>query len=172
MNKFPGMDLHIVAHSLGGTLALLFSEELFSRAKSFADLEGNLVPEDCAGFSKKLAAVKESDRPAHLKNLAAQFAGDKMLRFDKTTPDAFYRSAISLVEWTESGKLLDLFNNIKVRKAFFFGEENKDISTLKKIKSEEKIMVPKVGHPMMTDNPKDFYIRLAQFIYKTKPDSK
>ena len=41
--RLPMWDIHIVAHSMGGAIALLFNSHVFSRVQSFANIEGNRV---------------------------------------------------------------------------------------------------------------------------------
>ncbi len=172
LNKFPGMDLFIVGHSMGGGIALLFSEALFKRVKGFANLEGNLLAADCGVFSKEVVKVSiERYRAKHFKRQKKLMAKWKMLKFDETTPDALYLSAQSLVEWSESSKFLDMFMELKVKKTYFYGEENQGMPLLKKLAPIESIMIPNAGHGMMTDNPGDFYLRLSEFIGDIKQGS-
>ena len=44
---FPDFNWHVVAHSMGGAIGLLLSDDILARIKSFSNLEGNLMPEDC-----------------------------------------------------------------------------------------------------------------------------
>ena len=46
---------------------------------------------------------------------------------DSTTADVMYRSAESLVSWSDSEKLLEAFASLACRKAYFYGSENSRI---------------------------------------------
>jgi pimeloyl-ACP methyl ester carboxylesterase len=57
LSILPKWNLQIAAHSMGGAIALLFSNEIFSRVKSFANIEGNLISEDCGLLSRGIISV-------------------------------------------------------------------------------------------------------------------
>jgi hypothetical protein len=68
------------------------------------------------------------------------------------------------VEWSDSGKLLEKFKKLNCKKSYFYGEENKDTPAVKETGFAEQYMISNSGHGMMTDNPKEFYAKLAGFI--------
>ena len=165
LNEFSFQELHIVAHSMGNAIALLFSAEVMSKVRSFANLEGNLISEDCGFLSRGIIEVsyqeyKNKNFRAHL----YQFARHPQLRFNQTTANAVYKSSESLVQWSDSRKLLLRYKNLSCKKCYFWGEENADMSVLKELQGEDTIMIPKSGHGMMTDNPLAFYTALSDFI--------
>jgi pimeloyl-ACP methyl ester carboxylesterase len=165
LTNLPPWSLHIAAHSMGGAVALLFNDEIFSRIISFTNIEGNLAAEDCGVMSRSIASLSFEvyrDRlyPKHVN----AFNGHHQLRFEESTPAAIYKSAVSLVEQSDSGGLLEKFNNLSCRTSYFYGEENKDMPVIKMLNTPHKYMIPNSGHGMMTENPEEFYTKLAEFI--------
>jgi len=165
LSLLPKWYIHIAAHSMGGAVALLFNSNIFSRVLSFTNIEGNLVSEDCGALSREIISVSYDDYKNDLyKKQLIEFRDHDQLRFEETSPIAVYKSAKSLVEWSDSGELLNKFRNLDCKKSYFYGEENKDMSALEKLDFVQKYMVHNSGHGMMTENPKEFYSKLAGFV--------
>ena len=158
--------LHIVTHSMGTAVGLLLSPGLFERAESFVNIEGNLIDADCGMLSRKIEATTLEDYQERLFPRHRRiYSGGKLLAFDKTTPLAVHKSACSLVQWSDSGELLDRFLNLECKRCYIWGEQNSDMPVLERLGSTPKFMIPNSGHGMMIDNPKEFYLTLANFIY-------
>ncbi len=165
MGLFPKLKIHIAAHSMGGAVGLLFSRGFFDRVASFANIEGNLIAEDCGILSRGIAGLtfekyKEELFPKQLN----EFAGHNQLRFEESTPEAIYRSAVSLVKCSDSGELLERFERLKCKKCYIFGEENRGMPVLRRLRAIPIVMISRAGHNIMTDNPDEFYPNLAAFI--------
>ena len=155
--------LHIVAHSMGGAVGLLLSPKILENLASFANVEGNLIAEDCGVASRKAATVSfEKFQDEILPELKVQFGSYGSL--DEALPEAFYRSAQSLVEMSESGKLLDKFLSLSCPKTYIFGDENRNHPTVLATKSVPQVEVSRSGHFPMIDNPIEFYSALSVFI--------
>jgi pimeloyl-ACP methyl ester carboxylesterase len=165
LTSLPSWDYHIVAHSLGGAVALLLPERVFERTLTFTNIEGNLISDDCGALSRGVTSLSFKDYENVLFHTQLkEFAGHHQLRFEESTAEAVYQSAISLVEWSDSGKLLPMFENLRCRKSYFYGEENKAMPILDRITFAEKFMVPNSGHGLMTENSNEFYNSLQKFI--------
>ena len=165
LDIFPAQRLHIVAHSMGNAIALLFTQNIFSKVQSFANLEGNLISEDCGLLSRGIIEVSFQEyQKRNFRSHLYEFARHSQLRFNQTTANAVYKSAESLVKWSDSGELLTRYFNLKCKKCYFWGEENSEMPVLKKLTSLKTIMIPNSGHGMMTDNPEAFYNELVKFI--------
>jgi len=165
LSQFPFWKIHIAAHSMGGAIGLLFSPEFFSRVLSFANIEGNLIGEDCGLLSRSIAKVSFDEYRDNLyKEQVIEFRDNLQLRFEETTPIALYKSAASLAKWSDSGELLNKFRELTCRKCYFYGEENKRMPVLEKLDFVTKEMIHNSGHAMMTENPEEFYTKLAEFI--------
>lgn len=161
----PFCTFHLVVHSMGNAVALLFSPALLSRVRSFANLEGNLIGEDCGLLSRGIAGVSLSEYQAGLfSRQRAEFAGHPQLCFEQTTAAAVHKSARSLVQWSDSGELHTRFRQLPCRKIYIWGEENRDMPVLQKLAGVETRMISRSGHGLMTDNPAEFYPFLAEFI--------
>lgn len=161
----PFFKIHIAAHSMGGAVALLFSNKFYEKVISFSNIEGNLIKEDCGLMSSGIVSVPFEDYssvvfPAQVK----EFEGHNQFRFNSTTAKAVYKSASSLVNWSCSGKLLEKFVLLKNRKCYFYGEENSSMPVLREIEGITSFMIHGAGHAMMTENPEEFYSKLKLFI--------
>ncbi|OGU57552.1 MAG: hypothetical protein A2V66_11135 [Ignavibacteria bacterium RBG_13_36_8] len=166
LETFPKMKIHIVAHSMGGAVPLLFYNELYPRIISFANIEGNLIAADCEMLSRPIVnAGYEKYRDELFEKQRNDFAQFEGLKFDETTPHAMYLSAKSLVEWSDSNILLEKFKSLKCKKAYFYGEKNKSMEVLNEVNDIEKIMISNSGHSMMLENHVDFYTKLYKFIF-------
>lgn len=165
LNLFPANQLHIVAHSMGNAISLLFSQNVFSKVQSYANLEGNLISEDCGLLSRRIIEVPFQEcQNRNFRSHLYEFVRHSQLRFNQTTANAAYKSSESLVRWSDSGELLDRYKNLACKKCYFWGEENAEMPVLKKLAGLKTTMIPDSGHGMMTDNPEAFYTELVKFI--------
>jgi len=159
--------IHIIAHSMGGAIGLLLPPDLLSSALTFANLEGNLSSEDCSIVSRKTVNVSfqkfEKEVLPEFKDMFKSL-GEGRFFLDSALPLGFYKSAESLVCWSDSGELISRFKNLACRKSYFYGEENSGMVALHRLNSIEKIMIGGSGHFMMNDNPDEFYSRLRTFL--------
>lgn len=143
-----------------------YSQKIFFiKAHSFSNLEGNLISEDCGLLSRGIIEVPYQEyKSRNFRSHLYEFARHAQLRFNQSTANAIYKSAGSLVEWSDSDELLEKYKNLTCKKCYFWGEENKKMPVLGKLNKAETIMIPNSGHGMMTDNPKVFYRTLSEFI--------
>ncbi len=173
LTKFSYKNLHIVAHSMGVAVALLLTDEILNSTKTFTNVEGNLIGTDCGIISRKIIsvppAVFESDIFPELRDKFNSF-GERHAAIDLTSADALYKSAKSLVAWSDSNKLLEIFLELPCRKAYFFGDKNIDLPTVTRAGDVQKVKIMQSGHFPMNDNPKDFYGELNKFINEDKQD--
>ena len=165
LNDLPNISIHIAAHSMGGAIALLLSENFFKRVISFANMEGNLIDSDCGILSRGIA---NSDYDEY-KNIIfpkqkLEFENHVQLRFNESNANAIYKSSKSLVKYSDSGELLAKFKSLACKKCYFWGQGNFAMPVRKQLKPIPEIMVPKSGHGMMNDNPDSFYTLLSGFI--------
>jgi pimeloyl-ACP methyl ester carboxylesterase len=169
LTKFSFKKLHIVAHSMGGAVALLLPDEILNGTKTFTNIEGNLTGADCGIISRKIISVPQEAFVSFFPVFRDKFNsfGERYAAIDSTTADALYKSAESLVAWCDSNKLLDIFLSLPCRKAYFFGDENADLPTLTRIGDVQKVKINQSGHFPMNDNPKDFYGELYKFLKGT-----
>ncbi len=170
MKEISSKQVHIVAHSMGGAIGLLLPSALLNSALTFANLEGNLISEDCGIVSRKTISVSfqkfEKELLPDLRALSKSL-GEGRFFLDSALPLGFYKSAESLVRWSDSGDLLSRFKNLRCRKSYFYGERNADLDVLHRLNTIEKVKISRSGHFMMNDNPEEFYSRLGIFLSTT-----
>ena len=170
LDNFNPDKVHIVAHSMGGVIGLLLAEKIGNAVASFMNIEGNLISEDCGPLSRKPKSVslKEFNNRIfnELKSTIA-LSRDKSSKLwltwcEQSDALAYYKTSISLVEWSESGNLLRKFKELKVNKAYFYGAKNSQMKIMDRLQTIRKISISNSGHFPMIDNPKEFYATLAE----------
>jgi len=170
LKEISSKQVHIVAHSMGGAIGLLLPSALLNSALTFANLEGNLISKDCGIVSRKTISVSfqkfENELLPDLRALSKSL-GEGRFFLDSAFPLGFYKSAESLVRWSDSGDLLSRFKNLPCRKSYFYGERNADLDVLHRLNTIEKVMISRSGHFMINDNPEEFYSRLRIFLSTT-----
>jgi len=167
----------LVGHSLGGLVALLYSERYSPHVEAFIDVEGNLSGEDCfisrkmmkqdfskfktAAFPKFVRKMKKSD------NTGFKKYGEILEKY--TSPRAFYNYCPSLVRYSEEGELIDKFLNLEVPKMFIHGSENHTLSYLPVLRQGDcqVVEIPGSDHCPNYDNPSVFYREIAGFVKET-----
>ena len=166
VRSFPHKRFHVVAHSMGAAIGLLFSDNMFDSVISFVNVEGNLISEDCGLVSRQTTAVSydrfEGELLPYLKTRSREEA--PCFDLNMALPLAFYKSAQSLVAWSESGRLLERFKNLKCRKAYFYGEQNSGMKVFQRLGGVERRSIRHSGHFMMNENPEAFYSELRDFL--------
>lgn len=171
IDLFVHRQLHIVGHSMGGAIGVLLCAMIGERVSSFINVEGNLIAADC-GVSRKIVSMSheeffETECPELY--LTAESSGEQGVRMwaslaEQASPEALYRSASSLVEWSDSGVLLTEFLALRCPKVYVYGERNRELKSLAGIGSIQLRAIPRCGHFPMNDNPDEFYGFLAQWL--------
>jgi len=161
LDQFEYRELNIVAHSMGGAVALLLTN-FIDKIHSIALLEGNLILEDCK-ISRRVAKMGEDKFvngvfPRAPINYRCQ--GNES--DPEINPKAYFRSAKSLVEWSSSGKLLDIYTNLSIRKSYIYGDRNSSMPVISRLNEATVFEIPNSGHFMMNDNPEDTYAVIAK----------
>lgn len=167
VKELPASKVHIIAHSMGGAIGLLLPPWLLESTLSFANLEGNLTGEQCGIVSRKTIRVTldkfEKEVLPDIKSLSKSF-GEGRFFLESALPFGFYKSAESLVHWSDSGELLTRFIKLPCNKSYFYGQENAGMAVLGRLNAIEKVMIGNSGHFLMNDNPNQFYPRLREFL--------
>lgn len=171
INQLAPPSFYIVAHSMGAAVGLLLPPKLLLATAAFINLEGNLISEDCSLISRKIAAVSlsefESELLPQFKNIL-QPDDRKNFFLETASPLGFYKSSRSLIRWSDSGELLNRFNRLRCPRAYIYGDKNKDLPVLNRLKQVEKIKISNSGHFMMNDNPDECYHKLHGFLKTLK----
>ena len=172
LDRFKPAKIHIVAHSMGGAVGLLLAEKIGEMVASFINVEGNLISEDCGPLSRKSISVSFEEFNARefdeLKSLV-RMSRDKSSKLwlswcEKSDSLAYYKTSRSLIEWSENGNLLKIFEKLKVNKAYLYGAKNSEMKIIDRLHTIRKIPISHSGHFCMIDNPKEFYSTIAEIL--------
>jgi pimeloyl-ACP methyl ester carboxylesterase len=171
VNSLNAKKVYLVGHSMGGSIGLL-AAPLVKNLMIFINAESNLAPIGSA-WDARIAANQpfwlfRSRTLPLLKSLLRLHPKQRMRVwaqwFDVASSLALHKSVQSLVNWSDSGKLLPLFIALP-HKAYIYsanGKRRKDV--VPKLDASMVYKVPASGHAMMTDNPNDFYDTVAKII--------
>ena len=167
IKKLKLKNLTLVGHSMGGSIGILVAKKIPHMINSFICIEGNLSSSDCT-ISRKATALPYDNYKKRISSIILTLsspeekAGIKhwLECIERSDPMAFNQSSQSLVDWSDTGKLLMWFQEFKFYKKYFFGEKNKKLWILSHLNEQDKISIPRCGHFPMIDNPDDFYEEL------------
>jgi len=162
--------IHLVGHSMGGAVGVIATQGE-SSVECLVSADGNLVAEDCGLASREIA---DQSPMTFIHEGFSQFLGilqsssrrDYSAWFDwcrNADPHALHQAARSLVEWSDSGKLLELFNSLTCKAYLYGGLDSKEY-VLHQIANAAISAIPSAGHFMMVDNPRSFYRVLAKVL--------
>ncbi len=158
--------IHLVAHSMGGTIALLLPSRMLARLANLILVEPRLKKSSC-GIAAEAAQVSYQD---FLSDVYPRFrkrvSSDPRAAYDldRADPEAFYNSARSLVHWTEGDEMLERFQLTPCHRVFIYGHYNQHLEELKTLDSASKIEIQNAGHFVMHDNPDAFYRQFATML--------
>ena len=164
--------VYLVGHSMGGGIGLLATPLLKESIAVFISVEGNLASTDSSAVTRSI-----SRQPFWLFRIltfpAIKFLAllnpDRSMRFwgrwcREASPLGFYKSAQSLVSWSDSGKLLPMFNYLP-RKAYIYGEHGiRKENVVPKLSKPVTYEITSSGHIPMVDNAGEFYATIAKII--------
>ena len=170
-HAFPD-NIVLIAHSMGGPIAVSMAELLGNRVVGIIYAEGNLDESDCF-FSKTIIdsfSIKDWIESGFNKFLA-RFQKNSGLAtyattFSKASPVAIYRSSQDLFEVSRVDTLTVRLSKLFIPILGIYGARNKG-----KFDSEKKFsalfpirFIPNAGHSMMLDNPDAFYKIISNFL--------
>lgn len=171
IKKLNLTKIHIIGHSMGGMIAVFLMQLIPEKIVSVVNIEGNLIKEDC-GKSKDVAKLSFNefkdyfiDFKKELKNSNEPSASVRAECISKAADYAFYKTSKSIVDWSNSGKLLSLFLQSKIKRFYFYSENTPNKKILKLLKNKiPLIKISKSGHFMILDNPREFYKKLYEIL--------
>lgn len=179
INRIPHERLSLVCHSMGGAVGLIAVQERRDLG-IFVSVEGNLIAQDCGIVSRSTAtqSVTEFARVGFknfLDHLRVSENADEMAWakwYSRSDPAALHESASSLVEWSDSGKLLELFKSLNDQ-VYVYGQDDSKDYLLSELTGLETYAVPSAGHFVMLDNAEGFYSLLAKLLHRSQdsPDT-
>ena len=166
--------LHIVAHSMGAAPGLLMTEKSGLPLASFVNVEGNLVSEDAGMLSRRTAETTlEKFKSVNYQKLisGAERSDDagvlKWAEQLRNCPAEIYHAkSISLVEWSDNGRLIDIFSTLSVPKLYVYGDRSVNPDVLAQLQHIPQQELKDCGHFIMSEKPDIFYPLLAEFLGK------
>lgn len=161
--------IHLVAHSMGGSIALLLPQPVLSRLENLVLVEPRLFRSSC-GVAAEVSGVSFDDfRRSVFPGIRQRMRSDPRAVFDLDRSDAgaFYASARSLLDWTARGTLLECFQRADCRKRFVYGADNRHLQELAFIEPALTVAVEDSAHFTMNDNPDNFFECLSSILGAT-----
>jgi pimeloyl-ACP methyl ester carboxylesterase len=176
-NKLLPRPAFIVAASMGGLIALLMIRHHgIDGVRGLINIEGNLTSEDCI-FSRRVAAhtfeqLSETIFGQIQSELrTSRYPGDHMAAHNmalNTDIRAYFSYSFETVKESDSGNLLNEFLALPVPRLFLYGEANKSLSYLPRLRQSEVEVreVPGSAHFLFYDNPVATFEEIGKFIAK------
>lgn len=165
----------LVAHSMGGVIAILFAKNFPHKVNKLIVAEPNLTPNN-AKISVKIENYgSEEGFKENFKTFVEKYnkkESPAAMRFYETlkqcTYYSLYRSAVSILKYSKP-PFYEEFLKLDAVRSFIRGEKSYHEIDNKMIKDfcENNIhfyTVPEAGHGMMGDNPEAFYNTLYRII--------
>lgn len=154
----------LVAHSMGGAVAMLLPAAARRRIDSVVLVEGRLLKASCGVAAEAAKVPLEQFEADIFPPFRRQVASDRRAAFDLDRADrrAFYLSTRSLVHWTDGTGLVPRFGAFDGPRAFVYGADNRHLAELTWLEPRELYEVADAGHFVMNDNPNEFYALLAR----------
>jgi pimeloyl-ACP methyl ester carboxylesterase len=162
----------MVCHSMGGAVGLIATQDR-SDLGMFVNVEGNLVGSDCGIVSRSTASQSFGDfkHGGYKAFLQALRRSDRKPDavwarwYAEADPCALHETARSLVEWSDSNKLLDFFRSLRYR-AYVYGENEIKDYLLPELRGISIYAIARAGHFAMLDNPDEFYPLLSELLHQ------
>jgi pimeloyl-ACP methyl ester carboxylesterase len=169
-------ESHLVAHSMGGIVALLLTDVGRFKFRSLTLAEGNLVGND-AFMSGRIAGraetvfVKQFERwvrllPSFMNDETKERQQCYEASLRQSSAVALYRAAKSCANLSHSGSLAERFRKLDCPRAYVVGERTKQRRSIPDVVFDPAVTLIEVsgqGHFMM-DNENGFYGSIARWI--------
>ncbi|MGH3430956.1 MAG: alpha/beta fold hydrolase, partial [Terriglobales bacterium] len=174
VEKISLSRIFVVGHSLGGAVGLVACAGLDNLAH-FVSVEGNLVAQDCGLVSRSLAAqpveeFRTSGFAEFLHGLRDSARRDLRVWaewFASGDPTAIHQAAGSLVGWSDSGKLMEIFAGLP-QKSYIYGDQDDRLGyLLPTLRCIPQRAILGADHFPMVDEPAAFYRALAELCGET-----
>jgi pimeloyl-ACP methyl ester carboxylesterase len=162
--------IHLVAHSMGGTIALLLPNRALARFASLNLVEPRLKKSSCGIAAEAAQGDFNQFTSEVFPRFRKRISRDSTAAFDLDRADlnAFYQSSCSLIHWTRDDEMLRRFDGAPCRKTLIFGGLNQHLEELGIIDNALKFEVSGAGHFMMHDQQHAFYGGLASMISRVE----
>jgi len=167
----------ICAASMGGLIALLkIRRHGTNGLDGFVNIEGNLCPEDCM-FSRRTASQHlELFRTQVFREIISELlrsphTGDRVIAHNmalNTDARAYHAFSHETVRESDSGKLIEDFLALKVPRLFLYGEVNRSLSYLDRLRQGEVEVgeISRSAHFLFYDNPLETFAVIGEFVHR------
>ncbi len=162
--------IHLVAHSMGGTIALLLAARTLSRLESLILVEARLLRSSCGVANNAAESSFQQFKTDIFPRIRRRILKDSQIGFEPghIDPEAFYRSSQSMIRCAKGDQMLKRYQAVPCRKAFIFGRDNHHLGELREIPGNEKFGIESAGHFVMQDRPDAFY-RQVNTLLNSRP---
>lgn len=171
-------DVTLVAHSMGGTVAMLAIDSLADRVNRLVLAEAILVFDETI-WSERISSGTLDEWRVEFASMCRRpeiYARGSMLRRNKaalaritpclsqTTAEAMYASAVDLQAEARNPALYQRFLSLRPTPTYMIGELHDTSWFYRRLVSDgaRVVIVPGSGHLMMLDNPDVFYAEVAE----------
>jgi pimeloyl-ACP methyl ester carboxylesterase len=161
--------------SMGGLITLLQLRRYgIGRIEGCVNLEGNLASEDCMFSRRVVDHDLDSFGPVFRQTIdemrAARYSGDRVIAHNlalNVDIRGYHAYSFETVDESDSGRLLDEFLALPVPRLFLYGEENKGLSYLPRLRASEVRVreIPLSAHFIFYDNPVETFQAIGEFVH-------
>ena len=179
MLHYDVSEFHLVGHSMGGLTALILADSDPSTILSFVNIEGNLHPDDCF-LSRHIIGSAEPDPEQFMVSLVARIRRAPEYScplYASSLPHKVRAAAVapifrSMIELSDSGKLLERFVRLPCPTLFLYGEDSQSLSYLGCLQDHgvRLAQIPFSGHFPMYANPVAMWAAIADFIKQSEAE--
>jgi len=161
--------------SMGGLITLLqLRRHGTDRIRGYINIEGNLTGEDCM-FSRRaiLHSLEAFQRRVFAQVIQemrrAPYAGDRIIANNlalNVDVRAYHAYSFETVAESDSGRLLPEFLGLTVPRLFLYGEANRHLSYLGRLRSSgvRVVEIPDSAHFLFYDNPVETFRAIGAFV--------
>lgn len=169
--------LTVIGHSLGGLAGLLFASRHQASVRRFVNVEGNLGPEDCALYSRRVFQERFLGREgAFMTALAEELRASTEPGLPEVASSlrrnvedaAFFDYCRSIVAYSDGYPLMDTFVALRMPRIYVHGAEPAPPYVADLIgRGVSCAAVPASGHFPVASNPARYYAALVDFMHET-----
>jgi len=161
--------------SMGGLITLLqMRRHGTDGIRGYVNIEGNLLGEDCM-FSRRALphSLEEFSKRVFVEGMQdlrrSPRCGDQIIAHNmalNVDVRAYYTYSFETVKESDSGALLEEFLGIRMPKLFLYGDANRHLSYLPRLRASDVrvVEVPDSGHFLFYDNPVATYRAVGAFL--------
>ena len=165
--------------SMGGLITLLQIRRYgFQRLLGLINIEGNLCPEDCMFSRRVIPHTLEFLSQTIFHQMAAElrkstYTGDQIVAqnmLSNVDVRAYHAYSFETVAESDSGRLLHEFISLPLPKLFLYGEANRNLSYLPRLRASQVsvVEIASAAHFLFYDNPSATFQAIGEFIHRAK----